>query len=141
MLRPIMAVMIWAKVASCDIPGALIVSVTNHTDAVGNRKNFLEPVRNIDDGDALIAEAANDLKEPLGFAFGQRGIRLIHNDDFRLLLKRARNFDELLFADGQIFRLSHVRVNFDVHHGKHIARGLVHFAVVEQTCRRQQARG
>ena len=60
---------------------AHVAAVAQHGDPVGQVQHLFHAMRDVDDGDALGAELADDLEELLRLAGGQRGRGLVHDDD------------------------------------------------------------
>ena len=84
--------------------------VPEHGDAIGNREDFFEPMRNVDDAGAGLAEDVDHSEQALDLAIGERGGRLVHDHDLgvdadrlgdlhELLLGHAQRFDETLRVD------------------------------------------
>ena len=78
------------------------LAVAEHGDAIGQAEDFVHLVRNIEDGDALAAEAFDDPKQPGDLGLGQRAGRLVHDEDGGRQREGLGNLDELLVADAQL---------------------------------------
>ena len=77
------------------------LAVAQHGDAIGDRENFFEPVRDVDDADLLRLEARDDLEQPLHFGLAQGRRRLVHDEHSRGRPDRLRNLDELLLGHAE----------------------------------------
>ena len=55
----------------------------------------------VDDGRALVAEAAEELEQPVDLLLRERGGRLVEDQDARLVGERLRDLDDLPLADAQ----------------------------------------
>ena len=76
-------------------------AVAQHGDAIGNRENLFEPVRDVDDADLLGLQPRDDLEEPLHLRPAQRRRRLVHDEHSRGRPNRLRNLDELLLRHAE----------------------------------------
>ena len=72
-------------------------------DAIGNREDLLETMRDIDDAAAVRLEQPDDREQALDFAFGQRGRRLVHDDDLRVGADGLGDLDDLLLGHAERF--------------------------------------
>ena len=52
------------------VAGANMLAVTYYADSVGDSFNFIELVRNINTGDAVVLQIANNCQQRRGFLFG-----------------------------------------------------------------------
>ena len=84
-----------------DGPGRDDLPVLHHGHAVGDAQHFFEPVRNIDDADALGAQPRDDLVQPFGVLRREHGRRLVEDDDLDLARQRLGDLDHLLMGDGE----------------------------------------
>ena len=84
-----------------DVARTDIGAVAQHGDAIGDRKNLVEAMADIDDADAALLEAAHDVEQTRHVAFRQRRGRLVHDEDARVMRQSAQNLDALTVADGQ----------------------------------------
>src|SRR5579883_516186 len=76
-------------------------AVAKHGDAIGDGENLVELVADINDGDAARLQLAHDVEEPPHVIFRQRGGRLVHDQDARLVRQGAQDFDALAIADAE----------------------------------------
>src|ERR1700691_5409869 len=67
----------------------------------GNLQQFLEKVADVNDADAGVAQAPDDIVQPFDLGHMQRRGRLVKNEHPRLLQKRPRNFDQLPIRQAQ----------------------------------------
>ena len=86
-------------------PGVDAEAVAKDGDAIGHREDLLEPVRNVDHADLGLTQASNHLEQPVHLAAGQRGGRLVHDDDPRIGPDRLGDLDNLLLRHAE--RLDH----------------------------------
>ena len=59
-------------------------------------------MRDVDHADAARAQALEDAEERLDLGVGERGRRLVEDEDARLLRERLGDLDELLLADAEV---------------------------------------
>ena len=122
-----------------DALGRDMRAVTQHGDAIGDRENLVEPVADIDHGDAARLQLAHDVEEPSHVVFGQRRGRLVHDQDAGVLRQCAQDFDALAIADaeGADDAIGLQVVNRE--RGQQIRRLLAHRAPVEpaEACARR----
>ena len=55
-------------------------TIAKHGDAIGKIEHLIEPVRDIEDRDAIRRQIADDRKKLFGLGIGQGSRRLIHGD-------------------------------------------------------------
>ena len=65
-------------------------------DAVGDGEDLAQPVRDVEDGDALLAQPAHQRQQRLGLVVGQRGGGLVHHDDAGVERAGLDDLDHLL---------------------------------------------
>ena len=87
--------------------------IAQNRDVIADADQFLEPMRDIDDRDALRLEVRDDPEQHLDLRGAQGRGRLVHDQDAGILGHRLGDLDELLLADPQI-----------LHHGAGIDAGL-----------------
>jgi hypothetical protein len=83
------------------VVGADVLGVAEDGHARGQRVHVLKAVGDEDDGGAVVAELARDAVELLGLALGERGGRLVHDDDAGVHGQRLRDLDHLLLGHGE----------------------------------------
>ena len=90
-------------------------------------------MRNIDDGDAVVPEAANDTEQALSFLLGQRRCRLVKGKYAQASTKRPHDFHELSLGRRGLSR-SHPRrkVFLKPEFGKHGDRSSREVGSVEE---------
>ena len=71
------------------------LAVAQNHEIVGNLQQLLEEMTDIDDADAGIAQAADDLVQTFHLGDMQRRRRLVENENARILQQRARDLDQL----------------------------------------------
>ena len=84
-----------------DGPGRDDLPVLHHGHPVGDAQNLFEPVRNVDDADALGTQPRDDLMQPLGVLRREHRRRLVEDDDLDLARQRLGDLDHLLMRDGE----------------------------------------
>ena len=85
---------------AADIFGAAGISaVAEHGDGIADFEDFVVEVRNEDEGDALAFQPAHEIEKLGAIVDGQRGRRLIENDDLAAGEHRPENVD-LAAGDG-----------------------------------------
>ena len=90
-----------ALVELADRRGADTGAVAQHRHAVGEREDLRQLVADIDDADALVAQHAHDRQQLLDILFDQRGGRLVHDQDARILRQGPGDLDPLPVRDRQ----------------------------------------
>jgi hypothetical protein len=81
-----------------DQPRAHILPIAQHGHAVRQREDFLHTVADIDDAHAAFAQQPHNLEQALHIRLGERGSRLVHDQNFRVLAQRLGDFDALPVA-------------------------------------------
>ncbi len=77
-------------------------AVAQHGDAIADRKDFVEFVRDVDARDASTAQIAQDVEQDQDFVLGERGGRFVQDEDPGILRKRFDDLDELLLPDAEL---------------------------------------
>ena len=77
-------------------------AVAQHGDVVADTDQLFEPVRDVDDRDALRLEVGDDAKQDLDLRRAERRGRLVHDEDARVARHRLGDLDQLLLADHQV---------------------------------------
>ena len=109
-----------------------MTAVAQDADVAAQAEDFVQTVRDIDDGDALVAQLLDNAEHNLQLAVGQNGRRLIHDQDAGIIVNGMHDLDDLLFRDGQRRDL---RVDVDVHAEifNDLPRAAAHALPVNQT--------
>ena len=81
------------------------LAVAQHRDAIGDRGNLLEPVRDVDHAGAAVAQPRDRGEQLRRLPVGERGGRLVHDQHARLGAERLGDLDHLLLGHAQ--RLDH----------------------------------
>ena len=90
------------------------LTIAKHRRPVGDARDFLEPVRDIDDADAPRGDLAHHREQPFNLGGGQRGGRLVHHQDARGVGQRLGDGDDLPPADRKLAdRLIDVELDAD----------------------------
>ena len=79
--------------------------------AVGDARNLLQPMGDVDDADAAGRDLAHHDEQPLDLGGGERRRRLVHDEDLRSVGERLGDGDDLPSPDRQ---LAHGLVDADV---------------------------
>src|SRR5690606_38141459 len=80
--------------------GADILPVAQDAYAVGQLEHFFQPVADVDNGYAALAQRSHDFEQLVDIGFGQRGGRLVHYQDAGVHRQRLGDLDALALADG-----------------------------------------
>ena len=98
--------------------------------AVGDRDDFVEVMRDVDDRGALRLHAREHREQPLDLAFFQGRRRLVQDEDAALPAQRLGDRHQLPLGEAE---RSHrpVRVGVKVELGKHGARGVAHARAID----------
>ena len=105
-------------------------AVAHHGNAAGDIQHLGQTVADKDDGHAIGRQAAHDLQQAVGFGLRQRGGRLVHEDQPRLVHQCAGDGNDLTLRDGQGFQR---RIQIQ-HHAKprqHGSRAGLHAAIID----------
>ena len=106
-------------------------AVAEHGDGVADGVELVEPVADVDDRDALVAQCPDDVEEGGHLAWFEGGGGLVHDDHAGVAGHRAGQRDHLLGADSQgVQGLVHIHGDAEVAQGG--LRGAVHPAEVDQ---------
>ena len=76
-------------------------AVAEHRDLVGDLEDLLQPVADEEDGDALVAEVADELEELGDLVRRERRGRLVHDQDADVERDRLGDLDRLLRGERQ----------------------------------------
>ena len=114
-----------------DRSGQHALAVAQHRHAIGERDDFVQAVRRVDDRNARLRQLPHDLEQGLAFRARERGRRLVHDQDPRVQRQRLGDFDQLLFADPEL-RDATLRVDLDAEPLQERARGLHDAPVVDE---------
>ena len=113
MRRPTIASIIAARSVSADLGEQGHVAVAQDLDAVGDGRDLVEPVGDVDDRDALVAQPPDEREEALRLVMGERGGRLVEDQQPGRSRQGAGDLDDLPLADAQR-RHESTRVDVDV---------------------------
>ena len=80
-------------------------AIAEDGDAIRQREDFLESMRDINDPDTGGAQFAHDLEQEIHFFPGERGRRFVHDHDPRAGSDGAGNLDQLLLGHGELTHL------------------------------------
>ena len=86
------------------LPLGHLAAVAQHGHAVGEGEHLLEAVGDVEDGEALLAQAAQHGEQPLRLVAGQGRGGLVQDQHPRALEQRARDLDHLLLGHAQTTR-------------------------------------
>ncbi|MNN88104.1 hypothetical protein D3C81_2057480 [compost metagenome] len=73
-----------------------MLSIADNADGVRDGFHFIEFVRNINAGDAVMLQVADDIQQDRSFLLSQRCGRFIEDQQAHLFVQRFGNFDQLL---------------------------------------------
>jgi hypothetical protein len=76
-------------------PPSRDAAVAQHRDRVGDRENFVEPVRHKDHGGASRDDRANGVEETARFGLGERRGRLVEDQHRATRAERPGDLDKL----------------------------------------------
>ena len=79
-----------------------MLAVTHHGDGIGEGEDFLQPVRDVKDGNALVTQTAGDAEEALHLVVRQRGRGFVHDQHADVQGNGAGDFHRLLFGQRQL---------------------------------------
>ena len=91
-----------------------VLAVAQYAQPVAHALEFFQAVGDIDDGYALRAQTVDEGKEDVDLILGQRGCRLIHNDDAAVAGEHFGNFNDLLLRCGELLH-QHIGINVNAH--------------------------
>ena len=83
-------------------PGSGNDAVAQHGDAVADLEDLLQPVRDVDEADALPGEPANDLEQLLELRPAEHGRGFVEYDDAGMAREGAGDLHHLPLGDAQI---------------------------------------
>src|SRR6185295_15676839 len=85
-------------------PGRHPAAVAQDRHAIGDLEDLFHTMRDEEDGHPLVPEGLDDLEQPPDLMFGERGRRLVHDQDPDLQGERLGDLDGLLLRQGQAAR-------------------------------------
>ncbi|MEZ5863168.1 MAG: hypothetical protein R3D25_03510 [Geminicoccaceae bacterium] len=112
-------------------PAADQMAVAQHLDGVADAQHVAQDVADVDEGDAQRAQPLHDGEELLGLASGERGGRLVEQDDAGVLAQRLGDLDELPLALAEPADRCRRRV-VHVDHVEQLAGALADAAPIDQ---------
>ena len=80
---------------------ARIAAVTQNRDTIGDLEDLRHVVRDVDDGNPLLLQPADDPEDQDSFLMGQRRRRLVEDHDRCIAGEGTRNLDDALLGDGK----------------------------------------
>ena len=80
----------------------LVATVSQDGHVVADSQNLFESVRDIDDGDAMRLEIADDAEQDFHLRGAERGGRFVHDQDVDIGGEGFRDLDDLLLANAKI---------------------------------------
>ena len=78
-----------------------VTAVADDGDDVGELADLLEPVADVEDGDAAVAQAADGGEEAVDLVGRERGGRLVHDQQPRAGRERLRDLEQLPVGDAE----------------------------------------
>ena len=100
-------------------------------------KDLVELVRNEENRAIVLLQLLDDEEEIADLARRQRGGRLVHDDDVRVMRKRAGDFDQMLLRHAEILEQG-AGVEVGVQALQHMARAGPHLEPVDAPAKRQR---
>ncbi len=116
-----------------DLPHPLMAgdaAVAQHGDEVADPHQLLQPVRDVDDGDALRLQLGDHPEQDLDLCGAEGRGRLVHDQDAGVLRQRLGDLDDLLLADAQVADLG-ARVDVVLQPAQQLRRPAVLAAMVD----------
>ena len=101
MRRPIMASIMRGRSVSFTSVEQRRVAVAQDLHAVGDLRHLVQAVGDVDDGDALVAQAPDEPEQDLRLVLRERGRGLIEDEQPGGPRERAGDLDDLALADAQ----------------------------------------
>ena len=83
-------------------PAANHLTVAHDGDAIGDLKNLVQAVADVNDANSLGAQLAHDDEQPFDLLRRERGRRLVHHDDSGVDRQRLGDLDHLLLGNAQV---------------------------------------
>ncbi len=77
--------------------------IPHHGDPVDDLEDLTQPMRDVDHGHVVLAQAPDHAEQVFHLAIAQRRGRLVHDEDTRVQAQRLGDLDELALADPQAF--------------------------------------
>ena len=114
-----------------DAAGGHVAPVAQHGHAMADARDLLHAVGDVDDGHAPSGEPLDGGEELRDLAGGQRGGRLVHDDEPGLALQRLRHLHHLLARHAQLLH-RRARVDHDAQALQPLARLAVLRAAVDE---------
>ena len=90
-------------------------AVAQHHHAIGDLEHLIEPMRDVDDADPTIAQAAQSDEQARHLVGGEAGGRLVEHEDLRFRGQRARDRDQRFLGPAEALD-AHIRVDVSVEH-------------------------
>ncbi len=87
---------------AAGIAGADVLAVADHADRIGDRFDLIELMRDIDAGDIVVLQIANDRQQRRGFLFGQGGGRFVEDQQANLFIQRLGDLHQLLLTKAEV---------------------------------------
>src|SRR5690606_30185944 len=124
-----------------DLPGGHLVrhagpdqlAVLQHGDALGDLADLVQPMTDVNEGDAALLQGANALEQRLDLGGREGGGRFVHHHDTGIERERFRDLDRLLLGDRQPpDHRSRRDRPLDAEVGEELAGVRVHLATVDE---------
>ena len=78
------------------------LAIAQHRDAIRDLEDFFQPMRDIEDADALLLDAGDQPEQRVGFTAGERSGRFVHDDQARFGPHDLDDLHDLLLGNVQI---------------------------------------
>ena len=82
-----------------------MAAVAEHRAGIGDRLDLRHAVRDVEDREPLVAQLAQDAEHGVHVARGQRGGRLVQDQDLGVPRQRGRELDQLAARERQVARV------------------------------------
>ena len=114
-----------------DLALACHPAVAQHHHAIGDLEDLVQTMRDVDDADPPVAQAAQSDEQSYHLVGGQARGRLVEHDDLRLRGQRARDRHQRFLGPAEALD-AHIRVDVGVEHAKGSGRPLPRRPPVDQ---------
>ena len=111
-----------------------VAPVAHHRHAVRDLLELLEPVRDVDDPDAVRTEVPDDPEQLVDLRVGERRRRLVHHQDGGIERQRLGDLDHLLLGDLEVADTG-TRIELEVQALDQLLRLPIEPPIVEQEAR------
>ena len=107
-----------------------VFAVAINRDIVRNPEDFVHFVRDINDSNIFFLEFCNNAKQMLDLCIGQRGRRLVHDNNTAVIGYSLGNLNHLHLCNGQVTHLL-IRINVQIQLVEQLNAVLPHFFMID----------